>query len=248
VHVIRFTDIAVRRWPHNEVFRGFSHEFARFPLVLLGPNGAGKSTLFSVISGARRPQAGRVAVGGWTTTGRLRRHIGLVSQKSQGLRGLAVRELVAYAGWLKGLSRSEAWARSAGTLERLHLREIAAASSVAISGGEARRMMIAMALVSDPALLLFDEPTTGLDPAERSNVLAMIAEISMTRPTIVATHEVDDIEERFRHLAVLDGGELAFDGTVPGFLALGEGTGSPRARAEQAYRTVLTRHRSGSPE
>ena len=244
---IRLDGVTARRGFNRAVFSDFSCEFDGFPLVILGPNGAGKSTLFSLISGARRLSAGRLVVesdrGRWSTSTLLRRHVGLVAQQSLGLRGLTVREIVAYAGWLKGMSRSDAWASSERTLAELNLTELSGSSSIGISGGEARRMMIAMALVSDPDLILFDEPTTGLDPAERGNVISLIASISGERPVVVATHEIDDIEERFPYLAVLDHGEIAFAGTIGQFMSRGT-DGSPRARAGDAYRTVLAHHRS----
>lgn len=244
---IRLQNVSARRGLNRQVFSSVSSELSEFPLVILGPNGAGKSTLFGLLSGARRPTRGRAIVSGasgsWSKTTALRRHVGLVPQQTLGLRGLTVRELVAYAGWLKGMARAQAWASSERVLAQLNLARLASTSSVAISGGEGRRMMIAMALVSDPEVILFDEPTTGLDPTERSNVLGLVATIAQERPIIVATHEIDDIEERFPHLAVLDRGEFAFRGTAGEFLSLGSGS-SPRARAEEAYRNILTEHRS----
>ena len=246
--VIRFDSVSLSR-RGRAVYRDFSHEFRAFPLALLGPNGAGKSTLFALLSGAIRPHRGTIALDGadrGASSGAraLRRRVGLVAQRSEGLRGLSVRELVAYAGWLRGLSRGAAWAASADVLDRLHLTELAQAASAKLSGGETRRMMIAMALVREPATLLLDEPTTGLDPAERRHVLDLVTELAEERPVVVATHEVDDIEERFAHLAVIDDGQIAFEGTVQDFLARAPGEGSARSRADSAYATILDQHRT----
>jgi ABC-2 type transport system ATP-binding protein len=230
----------------QSVFSDFTVELTEFPLVLLGPNGAGKSTLFGLIAGALSPRRGEVVVAGesqeWSKVRDLRRHVGLVPQQSLGLRGLSVRDVVVYSGWLKGMSKSAALDASHAALDRVGLRALSETPSTRISGGESRRMTIASTLVSAPDVLLFDEPTTGLDPAQRATVMELIREIGSTKPTIVSTHEVDDLDDHYTNLAVLNHGEIAFHGSVRSFLEFGSAGLTNRMRAEDAYRTVLQRH------
>ena len=140
------------------------------------------------------------------------------------------------------MSKSAALDASHAVLDRVGLRALAETPSTRISGGEARRMTIASTIVSAPDVVLFDEPTTGLDPAQRATVMELIREIGATKPTIVSTHEVDDLDDHYTNLAVLNHGEIAFYGSVRAFLEFGSAGLTNRLRAEDAYRTVLQRH------
>ncbi|HEX4444136.1 MAG TPA: ATP-binding cassette domain-containing protein [Galbitalea sp.] len=243
--MLTYTNVSYRRGlSRRPIFDDFSFQFAAFPCALLGPNGAGKSTLLQLTATALRPSTGQIglALGKQRSTASrsdLRRRIALVSQTPSGFRGLTVREAVAYAGWLKGLSRAEAWERSISTIDRMNLSALADVSSIRISGGELRRLAIAQALVINPEVLLLDEATTGLDPSERRNLLEIIADIADTVPTLAATHEVDDLQSVFAHVAVLLDGRILFDGPTGDFLGASDGNLSPRERAEHAYARAL---------
>lgn len=228
------------------IFSNFSQEISTFPLAILGPNGAGKSTLFGITAGLISPTAGTVTVSGMSSKGlrgrrALRAAVGLVPQLNTGMPGLTVREAVAYAGWLKGMSRKSAWEKSVQVIERLNLVELSGRPSSRLSGGESKRVAIAQALVSSPQVLLLDEATTGLDPAERENLLRLIVDIATEQPVLAATHEIDDIESNFAKVAVLNRGEMVFMGSPEEFLHRIPAHLPPRARAAAAYSTFIDR-------
>nr|WP_187264912.1 ATP-binding cassette domain-containing protein [Homoserinibacter sp. GY 40078] len=250
---LSFSNVTVRRGAtRRPVLSNFSWSFDHFPLALLGPNGAGKSTILHTAAGALRPSRGLVATidpdGKMIESSRGRRRVvGLVPQDARGFSGLNVREAVAYAGWLKGLSRSHAWDRSEWCLERLNLMKQARARSTQLSGGEQRRLSIAQGLVADPAVLLLDEVTTGLDPAERENLIAIVAELSASKPVLATTHEVDDLDEVFHYVAVLSEGSVVYENTTSDFFRLGSAGRSSRDQAATAYRVALERPNPNSP-
>ena len=213
--------------------------------VLLGPNGAGKTTLLTIAAGALRPSSGDVRVGDLALTGRSRaaflRAVGWMPQQVQPIAGLSCREQVAYLGWLKGLSRSDAWDRALEALERVHLIDQAAERVSRVSGGQLRRVGLAQALVTRPAVLLLDEPTAGLDPNGRADFRDLMAAFPPEVTLLVSTHQVDDIADIFDDVVVMAGGSIVWQGTQAGFLALAP-PGSMRP-AEDAYRAIV--HESG---
>lgn len=244
--MLAFDQVTLKRGRRPAILENFSYRFESYPLALLGPNGAGKTTLLSIAAGIIKPQAGSALLqekSGVTYEGRrhLRRKVGLVPQVNSGMPGLTVREAVAYAGWLKGLSRRDAWELSLPALERVHLDAIASASSARLSGGESKRVAIAQALVWNPTLLLLDEATTGLDPTERLNVSHVIAELAGERPVIAATHEVDDLDETYAFVAVLAAGRIQFAGATTEFLSAADSNLPPRVRGRIAYQAALER-------
>jgi ABC-2 type transport system ATP-binding protein len=201
--------------------------------VLLGPNGAGKSTLLALGADALRPQRGVVS----TADGAgLRRLVGWMPQSIQPISGLSCREQVAYAGWLKGLGRRTAWQRSAGALDRVGLADLAERRPGSLSGGQLRRLGLAQVLVHEPGVLLLDEPTAGLDPAQRARFRQLVDDLAV--PMLVSTHQVDDLSARFDTVVVLLTGCIAFQGSVPEFFALAPHGVAEGRRAEAAYFTL----------
>ncbi|MDF2506533.1 MAG: transporter ATP-binding protein [Microbacterium sp.] len=241
--VLRFDEVSFRYRRHL-VFEGFSFDFSQFPVALLGPNGAGKSTLIGLSAATERARRGRIEVAGVSTesaAGRkeIRRTVSAVAQAPTGMRGLSVRELVAYTAWLKGMSHREAWDESEHALELVGLTRLSDRPSLGLSGGELRRAAIAGALCSRPTLLLLDESTVGLDPAQRESVIDTIATLSTRIPILYSTHEVDDLWSFARGVVVLDAGTVSFAGTVDEFYALAQRGETPRERASSAYARAL---------
>ncbi|NEE03448.1 ATP-binding cassette domain-containing protein [Phytoactinopolyspora halotolerans] len=208
--------------------------------VVLGPNGAGKSTLLGIAATAIRPDSGRVSLDGLVPARKrelaaYRRRVSWIPQQVTAVPGLRVREQVAYCGWLKGLSRSEAWDRSIRALERVELGDLAGRASGKLSGGQQRRMAIAQALVHEASWVLMDEPTAGLDPGQRQVFRRLIAELRETAQIIVSTHQTDDLDTVFDHVVLLAHGRVHHDGGLQSFLGMApEGTPETK-RAELAY-------------
>ncbi|WAL76243.1 ATP-binding cassette domain-containing protein [Kitasatospora sp. YST-16] len=213
--------------------------------VLLGPNGAGKSTLLGLIASAFRPETGRITLDGLDTRSRkdrkaYRRKVGWLPQQVRPVPGLSVREQAAYAGWLKGMSRSEAWERSEQAIGRVGLAPLAGRRSAALSGGQLRRLGIAQTLVHGAQLVLMDEPTAGLDPVQRGVFRELIGELKNLSSFVVSTHQTEDLAEIYDAVVLLDRGQVRHQGPIDSFLALAPEGVPPERRAEAAYAGVVT--------
>jgi ABC-2 type transport system ATP-binding protein len=178
-------------------------------LALLGVNGAGKSTLLDALAGLRRPDAGTVRVLGLdpaTSRRRLAAEVGVVLQDSGCAPDLTVAETVRL--WLRLHRRPPAHAGDLLAEVRLHHRSHLRVRR--LSGGERRRLDLAVALSGDPRLLLLDEPTSGLDPQARAHTWDVLRQRLRTGITVVlTTHYLEEAETFADRVAVLDDGVVA---------------------------------------
>lgn len=181
-------------------------------VAFLGPNGAGKTTTIDMILGLSTPDAGSISVFGHSPRGAIAR--GLVSAVLQTgglLKDLTVRETVELTASLFAEKRPVDEA-----LERAGIRNLASRRVGLCSGGEQQRLRFAMALVSDPALLILDEPTTGMDvEARRSFWNAIRADAARGRTVMFATHYLDEADEYADRIVLMRGGEIVADGPTP---------------------------------
>ncbi|MYW04920.1 ATP-binding cassette domain-containing protein [Streptomyces sp. SID3343] len=241
---IVFADCEFRYRRGRPLLEGLTLSFSRGRTVLLGPNGAGKSTLLGLAASVLLPRAGTVELGRLCTARRkdlsgYRRRVGWLPQQVAAVPGLRAREQVAYAGWLKGLSRADAWERADTALARVGLQTLAAHKSSRLSGGQLRRVGIAQCLVHDAEVLLMDEPTAGLDPVQRQVFRDLLADLDDRVDVIVSTHQTEDIDASYEHVVVLDDGRPRFQGSVGDFLALSPDTVPSQRRAEAAYASTI---------
>jgi len=201
-------------------FRVMPGEFA----VLLGPNGAGKSTLFALVTRLfDAPAEAAIRVFGAALRaepGRALARLGVVFQQATLDPDLSVRDNLLYHAALHGLPGAEARERSARELARIGMADRARDRVRDLSGGQRRRVEIARALLTQPALLLLDEPTVGLDAASRAFLLDHVKRLCREDGLAVlwATHLIDEVDENARVL-VLRAGELLADGDVADLLA-----------------------------
>jgi len=197
----------------NEAVKGIDLEIARREIfALLGPNGAGKTTTIEILEGFRKRSAGDVEVldadpehGGsaW------RARIGVVLQESLPEPELSVHECVAlYAGYYKEARDVDE------TISLVGLGELAARRCGQLSGGERRRLDVALALIGDPELVFLDEPTTGFDPAARRAAWELVAGLRELGKTILlTTHYMEEAERLADRIAVISQGEIVATGT-----------------------------------
>ncbi|MFT4231261.1 MAG: ABC transporter ATP-binding protein [Leucobacter sp.] len=175
--------------------------------ALLGPNGAGKSTAIEILEGIRRPGGGEVRVLGQdplTAHRSWRSRIGIVSQSTGDLGPYTARELVAYFGGLypdpRGVEE---------VLELVGLTEHAGKRATRLSGGQQRRLDVALGIVGRPELLFLDEPTTGFDPEARRRFWDMLARLTGEGTAILlTTHYLDEAAHLADRVGVLSGGRI----------------------------------------
>lgn len=206
-------DQAVVSTPQAQVLNGVSLTLAERRIGIVGPNGAGKSTLARLINGLVLPSAGNVRVGGLDTRRDLkavRRQVGFVFQNPENqIVFPIVREDLAFG--LKHLSpdRQQREARIDAQLGRLGVGHLADRTSHTLSGGERQLVALAAVLVMEPALIVFDEPTTQLDLRNRNRVRDAIA--GLPHDDIVVSHDLELLEDFDRVVVVRDGNIAADD-------------------------------------
>lgn len=185
---------------------------------LVGPNGAGKSTLMKVILGFTdfEGEARVLGLDPRTDAMRLRARIGYMPERDGLPTGMSAVELCAFGGELSGLPRDAALERAHETLGFVGLGDKRYALTDGYSTGMRQRVRLALALVHGPSLLVLDEPTNGLDPAGRDEMLALIADIPRRAATsvILSSHLLPDIESVCDQALVLDAGQVRFTGTL----------------------------------
>jgi ABC-2 type transport system ATP-binding protein len=226
------------------VFRSFNFAFDDGSTLLLGPNGAGKSTLLGLCASILTPRNGSVSAGAVRASGRdlrtFRGHIAFMPQRIKPMPGLTSREQVAYVGWLKGLSRDEAWKGAKRALERVDMARLGDRRPRTLSGGELRRLGVAQTLVHKARWILMDEPTAGLDPAQRAEFQSLASELRSDVDLVISTHQTEDIGTIYDRVVVLDAGDVRFSGTTDRFLGLGDGPAGSSQRVVSAYQRALT--------
>ncbi len=235
----RYGSIPFRKSSHW-VFQDFSWRLPQGKTVLLGPNGAGKTTLLSLGVAALKPTSGGIRIDGLEPPSdrtRLRRSVAMMPQKIVAIPGFTAHEQVAYTAWLRGADQPSAVRAAASALSRVGLDDQADSLVSALSGGQQRRVGLAQALAWPSRVLLLDEPTAGLDPAQRSTFRTLVAGLPAEETVLVSTHQVDDLSELFDTVVVLGHGEIRFQGSPSDFLALAP-AGSVRP-AEAAYVNLL---------
>lgn len=200
--------------------------------LLLGPNGAGKSTLLKLLAGFEQPQRGEVSLDGQSGRRALYGGVGWMPQDVQPARGLTVIEQVEYVAWLSGLSRRVARERSRESVEAVDLAAQRDVRADRLSGGQLRRLGLAQTLVRQASVLLLDEPTAGLDPAQALNFRALIKRIDAPGGLVISTHQVDELATEVDRIVVLHQGRFMFDGPVAAFRALGVTDGSDHSLAQ----------------
>ncbi|ARF79685.1 ABC transporter ATP-binding protein [Kitasatospora aureofaciens] len=196
-------------------------------LGLLGANGAGKSSLMRILATVTRPTSGRVLWEGVDITrrpGPLRRAVGYLPQDFGVYPQLTAREFLAYLAAAKGLRRRSARARIEELLELVNLSDAAGQRLGAMSGGMRQRVGIAQALLNDPALLIVDEPTVGLDPEERLRFGSLLSGMGAERIVVLSTHIVPDVAATADRIAVMGGGRLLHHGSTEELLLSAEGS------------------------
>ncbi|MDC2946260.1 ABC transporter ATP-binding protein [Streptomyces heilongjiangensis] len=211
---------------------------------LLGPNGAGKTTLIRALATVLRPAEGTLELLGESVDRRgehraLRRRIGYLPQEFGYYKRFTVREFVEYMAWLKEVPKADIPAAVQRAVERVGLADRADERMKALSGGMVRRAGIAQAIVNDPALLLLDEPTAGLDPAQRVRFRQLLQELGTDTCVVVSTHLVEDVAAACTDVVLFAEGRLVFQGTPDELAAAGGPEHVGDSPLERGYAALL---------
>jgi ABC-type multidrug transport system ATPase subunit len=209
---------------------------------LLGPNGAGKSTLMRILATLQTPDAGSISLGDLDVVGQkdeLRKTLGYLPQDFGLLRDVPAGKLLDHFAVLKGITHRAARREVVdGLLRQVNLWEERRQRMGSFSGGMRQRFGIAVALLGNPRLVIVDEPTAGLDPAERVRFLNLLSALGEKGVVILSTHLVADVAELCTRLAIIHRGRILLEA---------EPLGAVHALRGHIWRRVLPRHTPPSP-
>ena len=197
--------------------QGVSLDVSRGMFGLLGPNGAGKTTLMRIVAGLLEPTSGAVRFNGEDIVSdprRIRRQLGYLPQDFGFYPHLSGEAMLRYLLVLKGVEAPQGLKRlAAELLDRVNMSHAAKRKVKGYSGGMRQRLGIAQALAGDPALIIVDEPTAGLDPEERIRFYRLLAELAEDRTVLLSTHIVEDISVLCPRVAIMYDGRFVADTT-----------------------------------
>ncbi len=185
---------------------------------LLGPNGAGKTTTLSMIAGLLAPDSGRITFDGVDVAAeplRVKRQLGVVPQENALYDELTASEHLRFWGGLYGLRGRELDAALARVLDDVGLAGRAKEPVKAFSGGMKRRLNLGMGLIHRPKAILLDEPTVGIDPQARHNILEVVRRVADAGTTVLyTTHYLEEAEHLCDRIGIVDHGKLLAEGTL----------------------------------
>ncbi|MEQ1870387.1 MAG: ABC transporter ATP-binding protein [Vicinamibacterales bacterium] len=216
--VATLDDVAVV-YGRQDALSGVTVAFGAGAVGLLGPNGAGKSTMIKALLGFVTPTRGRMTVLGHDVAlqqRRIRAHVGYMPECDAHIPGLNAVSFVAYCGELSGLPRPDAMQRAHEVLFYVGLGEARYRNVETYSTGMKQRIKLAQALVHDPDLILLDEPTNGMDPKGRDEMLALIRDLAVNKgvSVLVSSHLLPDIEFTCNRVIVMDRGRVVADSLI----------------------------------
>jgi ABC-2 type transport system ATP-binding protein len=216
--VVRLDGVTVV-YGKNQALRHVSASFASGAVGLLGPNGAGKSTMLKALLGFVKPDEGRMTVLGIDVAERpmeIRARIGYMPETDAHIPGMNAVSFVAYCGQLAGLPAVDAMQRAHEVLYYVGLGEARYRNIETYSTGMKQRIKLAQALVHDPDLLFLDEPTNGMDPKGRDEMLELIRDLGHNKNVnlILSSHLLPDVEFTCDHVVVMDKGQVAAQGPI----------------------------------
>jgi ABC-type multidrug transport system ATPase subunit len=233
-----------------KALKGVSLEIGTGMFGLLGPNGAGKSTMIRIICGILEQSYGKIWINGIDTQEKreeLQGLIGYLPQEFGMYENMSSYAYLDYQAILKGITNSqERSARIREVLESVHMWDQRHKKIGAYSGGMKQRIGIAQVLLHLPRILVVDEPTAGLDPRERIRFRNLLVELSASRVVIFSTHIIEDISSSCNTMAVINRGEVLFNGTPAEMTNIARGrvwkSSLPAEEFEKTTREMLVVH------
>jgi ABC-2 type transport system ATP-binding protein len=209
---------------------GFTAEIPRGIVGLLGPNGAGKSTFIKASLGLLSLKKGTISVGGLdsqTQSLQIRDRIGYMPEHDCLIQSVNAVELVSYMGLISGMASLDAMQRSHEMLDFVSIGEERYRPIKSYSTGMKQKVKLAQAIVHDPSLMFLDEPTSGMDPQGREELLGLVTKMASSEKTIiVSSHILQDVERICDYAIIIDSGKLVRAGEMKSLLAGEQGVRS----------------------
>ena len=199
------------RFGNKKILKNINCELKGGVYGILGPNGAGKTTLFRCMAGLYDHYTGEILMDD-RKKDRKRMNLGYLPQRFSIFQDLRVLDNMQYFAALQGIAKSDRKKRIADCLKAVNMEQYVNHKGSQLSGGMLRRIGIAQALLTDPEILLLDEPTVGLDPEERIHFKEIIAGLREDMIVMMATHILEDIESCCKMVLVMKDGEICFTG------------------------------------
>ncbi|MGW6443379.1 ABC transporter ATP-binding protein [Lentzea sp. NPDC055074] len=247
MQAIEADSLVVRMGRRNAV-DGLSLRLGRGVHGLLGPNGAGKTTLIRTLATVQSPSAGTLSLLGTPSNGRLkpvRKKLGYLPQHFGYYKRFKVREFVEYLAWLKEMPQKQIPDAVKDALDRVGLSDRAEDRMKSLSGGMVRRVGIAQAIVNRPELLLLDEPTVGLDPAQRLRFRELVVELGRQSCVLISTHLVEDVAAACTDVVLVNEGSLVFQGTPADLATAGTTAHVGDSPIERGYSALISAKSAG---
>jgi ABC-2 type transport system ATP-binding protein len=225
IHTEELTKHFISKKETVEAVKGVDIDVAPGELVaFLGPNGAGKTTTLRMLTTLLPPTSGRAWVAGASVTDEpalVRSRIGYIGQGDGAGHGFRVRDELVMQGKFYGMNSSDATARATELMRTLDLTALAKRAVSTLSGGQRRRLDVALGLMHSPALLFLDEPSTGMDPQNRANLWEHIDRLRERQQTtiVLTTHYLEEADTQAERVLVIDHGEIIADDTAPNLKA-----------------------------
>lgn len=182
-------------------------------IALLGPNGAGKSTLMNMLAGYLAPSSGQIKILEKDLTQNpifAKQNIGFLPEGSPLYGDMSVQGFLSYMAELKSLNRNEV----KKTLLLANIEDVAEQKIETLSKGYKRRVGFAVSILSNPPVLLLDEPTDGLDPNQKEHMLGLIREMSKDKTILISTHLLDEAKENAGRILIMNHGQIKADGDI----------------------------------
>ena len=216
--VVQLANVSIS-YGNNRALRDVTAVFQPGAVGLLGPNGAGKSTMLRALLGFLRPERGRMHVLGFDVAERaleIRARLGYMPESDGHIPGMNAVSFVGFCGQLAGLPAIDAMQRAHEVLYYVGLGEARYRTIETYSSGMKQRIKLAQALVHDPDLLFLDEPTDGMDPRGREEMLELIHDLGHRKGVnlILSSHLLPDVEYICDHVVVIDRGRVVAQGPI----------------------------------
>ena len=207
-----------KRYPNGvQALNNLSLSIGNNMFGLLGPNGAGKSTLMRTIATLQDPDSGQILLNGMDVVANkdaVRRQLGYLPQEFGVYPRISALDMLHHLAVMKGIAKSSERKEIVDALLRqTNLWDVRKKALSTYSGGMKQRFGIAQALLANPKLIIVDEPTAGLDPAERNRFLNLLSSIGSNVTVILSTHIVEDVRELCPRMAIIANGELLLEGS-----------------------------------